>query len=60
MGESAGIVKVDVGGPLNRVQVLRGGSVAGGVLSVACESSNLCEHSSRIEAKEAEQNENPD
>ena len=53
MGESAGIVKVDAGGPLNRVQVLCGSSVAGGVLSVAREGSSLREHPSRSESKEA-------
>ncbi len=53
MGESAGIVQVDVGSPLNRVQVLCGSSVAGGVLSVACEAGSLSEHSSRSERKEA-------
>ena len=53
MCESTGIVKVDVGSPLNRVQVLCGSSVAGGVLSVACEGSSLREHPSRSKRKEA-------
>jgi hypothetical protein len=53
MCESAGIIKIDVAGPLNRVQVLCGSSVAGGVLSVACEGRSLREHSSRSERKEA-------
>ena len=52
MDESSGIVKVDIGGPLNGVQVLCRSSVAGGVLSVACKGSSLREHQWRRESKE--------
>ena len=44
MGESASIIKVDAGGPLNRVQVLGRRNIVGGVLRVTAESAGLTEH----------------
>jgi hypothetical protein len=53
VGESTGVVEVYAGGPLNRVQVLRGSSIAGGVLSIAAEGSSLSERISGSGNKEA-------
>ncbi len=47
------IVKINAGGPLNRVQVLCRSCVVGGVLRVACESSSLRKDLSRTQSKEA-------
>ena len=44
MGESASIIKVDVGGPLNRVQVLGRRNIVGGMMRVATEGAGLTEH----------------
>ena len=53
MGEAAGVVQVDVGCPLNHIQVLRGSSIAGRVLSIAGEGYGLGKHSVRRKGKNA-------